>query len=165
MTMPGPLTTQTQALPQSNLLVSTGSGFYSLMFLMCHFRADCSSPLRLICCESHHVGSTALWGVIRSGERRHRAALPFPCENRTQPSRYKLCCICSWASQPLDQWFSTSLMLGPFNIAPHVVVSPNHKVISLLLITGILPRLSIIMEISVFPLVLGDPSEKVTKGL
>jgi hypothetical protein len=34
---------------------------------------------------------------------------------------------------PEKQWFSTFLMLGPFNTAPHVVVNPNHKIILLLL--------------------------------
>jgi hypothetical protein len=33
----------------------------------------------------------------------------------------------------LDQWFSTFLTLTPFNAVPHVVVTPNHKVILLLL--------------------------------
>jgi hypothetical protein len=30
---------------------------------------------------------------------------------------------------PLVQWFSTFLMLWPFNTVPHVVVTPNHKII------------------------------------
>lgn len=29
----------------------------------------------------------------------------------------------------LDQWVSTFLMLTPFNTLPHVVVTPNHKII------------------------------------
>ena len=29
----------------------------------------------------------------------------------------------------LELWFSTFLTLRPFNIAPHVVVTPNHKII------------------------------------
>jgi hypothetical protein len=32
-----------------------------------------------------------------------------------------------------NQWFSTFLMLQAFNIFPHVVVNPNHKLILLLL--------------------------------
>ena len=32
----------------------------------------------------------------------------------------------------LDQWFSTFLMLRPFNTVPHLVVTPNYKVILLL---------------------------------
>lgn len=36
-------------------------------------------------------------------------------------------------AKTLGQWFSTPLMLVPFNTGPHVVVIPNHKVISLLL--------------------------------
>lgn len=32
----------------------------------------------------------------------------------------------------LDQWFSTFLLLGPFNtpLQPHVVLTPNHKIVS-----------------------------------
>ncbi len=30
---------------------------------------------------------------------------------------------------PVDQWFSTFLMPRPFNTVPHVVVTPNHKII------------------------------------
>jgi len=33
----------------------------------------------------------------------------------------------------LEQWFSTFLMLQSFNIITHVVVTPNHEIISLLL--------------------------------
>jgi hypothetical protein len=33
----------------------------------------------------------------------------------------------------LEQWLSTFLMLGPFNTVPHVVVTPKHKMISILL--------------------------------
>ena len=33
----------------------------------------------------------------------------------------------------LTQCFSTFLMLPPLNTVPHVVVTPNHKIISLLL--------------------------------
>ena len=33
----------------------------------------------------------------------------------------------------VEQWFSTFLMLRPFNTVPHVVVTSNHKIISLLL--------------------------------
>ena len=29
----------------------------------------------------------------------------------------------------LDQWFSTFLMVHPFNTVPHVVVAPKHKII------------------------------------
>jgi hypothetical protein len=29
----------------------------------------------------------------------------------------------------LEQWFSTFLMLLPFNTVPHVVLIPNHKII------------------------------------
>jgi hypothetical protein len=32
-----------------------------------------------------------------------------------------------------SQGFPTFLMLGPFNTAPHVAVTPNHKIILLLL--------------------------------
>ena len=32
-----------------------------------------------------------------------------------------------------EQWFSTFLMLQPFNMVPHVVVTPTHKIILLLL--------------------------------
>ena len=31
--------------------------------------------------------------------------------------------------ESLEQWFSTFLMLWPFNTVPHVVVTPNHKII------------------------------------
>jgi len=34
---------------------------------------------------------------------------------------------------PLHQWFSTFLMLWPFNTGAHVIVTSNHKIISLLL--------------------------------
>jgi hypothetical protein len=30
---------------------------------------------------------------------------------------------------PPEQWFSTFLMLQPFNRIPHVVVTPNHKIV------------------------------------
>jgi hypothetical protein len=33
----------------------------------------------------------------------------------------------------LSHWLSTFLMLQPFNTVPHVVVTPNHIIISLLL--------------------------------
>ena len=33
----------------------------------------------------------------------------------------------------LDQWFSTFLILRPFNTAPHVVVTPTHKIFLFLL--------------------------------
>lgn len=33
----------------------------------------------------------------------------------------------------LELWFSAFLMLWPFNTVPQVVLTPNHKVISLLL--------------------------------
>ena len=36
-------------------------------------------------------------------------------------------------SEGLDQWFSPFLTLRPFNILSQVVVTPNHKIISLLL--------------------------------
>lgn len=36
-------------------------------------------------------------------------------------------------SGPLEQWFSTLLILQPFNMVPHVVGTPNHKIISSLL--------------------------------
>jgi hypothetical protein len=36
--------------------------------------------------------------------------------------------------KPLEQWLSTFLMLRPFNTVPHVVVTPSHKTISLLLL-------------------------------
>jgi hypothetical protein len=32
----------------------------------------------------------------------------------------------------LKQWFSTFLMLGPFNTVPHVLMTLKHKIISLL---------------------------------
>ncbi|KAL8174881.1 UNVERIFIED_CONTAM: hypothetical protein K2H54_004607 [Gekko kuhli] len=32
-------------------------------------------------------------------------------------------------AEPLRQWFSTFLMPRPFNTVPHVVVTPNHKII------------------------------------
>ena len=35
--------------------------------------------------------------------------------------------------QFLTQWFSTFLVLQPFNTVSHVVVTPNHNIISLLL--------------------------------
>jgi hypothetical protein len=35
-------------------------------------------------------------------------------------------------SHPLSQWFSTLLMLQPFNTVPHAMVAPSHKIISLL---------------------------------
>ena len=49
----------------------------------------------------------------------------------------------SWAQQAvslnngcpfpsLDQWLSTFLMLWPFDTVPHVVLTPNHKVVLLL---------------------------------
>ena len=65
---------------------------------------------------------------------RNKNHLPKPCAN--------CCCenICVDIgrkqlshSDPLEQWFSTFLMLRPFNTVPHVVVTPNHEVISLLL--------------------------------
>ena len=34
---------------------------------------------------------------------------------------------------PLIQWFSTSLMLQPFNTIPYIVVNPNFKIMLLLL--------------------------------
>ena len=43
---------------------------------------------------------------------------------------YRLCCS---TQVQLVQWFSTFLMLRPFNAAPHVVVTPNHKIIALML--------------------------------
>jgi hypothetical protein len=33
------------------------------------------------------------------------------------------------AADSLEHWFSTFLMLWPFNTVPHVVVAPNHKII------------------------------------
>jgi hypothetical protein len=33
----------------------------------------------------------------------------------------------------LHEWFSTFLMMGPFNTVPHVAVTPNHKTTLLLL--------------------------------
>ena len=33
----------------------------------------------------------------------------------------------------LMQWFSMFLILRPFNSIPHVVITPNHKIVSLLL--------------------------------
>jgi len=45
-------------------------------------------------------------------------------------------CHCSLTlnpSQIVNQWFSTFLMLLPFNTVPHVRVMPNHKTISMLL--------------------------------
>ena len=37
-----------------------------------------------------------------------------------------------WTQNYLEQWFSTFLMLQPFNTVPHVVVTPNHTIILLL---------------------------------
>jgi hypothetical protein len=42
--------------------------------------------------------------------------------------------VTSWWSywetaHPLGQWFSAFPMLRPFNTVPHVVVTPNHKMI------------------------------------
>ena len=34
---------------------------------------------------------------------------------------------------PVEQWFSTFLILRPFNTVPHLVVTPNHKIILLLI--------------------------------
>ena len=33
----------------------------------------------------------------------------------------------------LEQWFSTFLKVQPFNTVPHVVMTPNHQIISVLL--------------------------------
>lgn len=35
-------------------------------------------------------------------------------------------------TDPLEQWFSIFLMLKPFDTVLHIVVTPNHKAISLL---------------------------------
>ena len=34
---------------------------------------------------------------------------------------------------PKTQWFSTFLKLQPFNTVPYVVMTPNHRIIPLLL--------------------------------
>jgi hypothetical protein len=49
---------------------------------------------------------------------------------------------------PVEQWFSTFLIVQPFNSVFHVVVTPSHKIISLLLNNYILLLLGSIMGIS-----------------
>lgn len=60
---------------------------------------------------------------------------------------------------PLQQWFSAFLKLQPLNTVPHVVVTLNHKIISLPLLNC---NSAIVMNCNVnicFLMVLGDPCE------
>jgi hypothetical protein len=46
----------------------------------------------------------------------------------------------------LVQWFSTFLMLGPFNIVLHVVLTPNYKIIFFLLLLCIVVQMSLFFD-------------------
>lgn len=85
------------------------------------------------------VVPSVLLDFILSGDRhllysKQRLALNLPSFYLSLPiARIAAVCHHTWLHIPLEQWFSTFIMLRPFNTAPHVVVIPKHKVISLLL--------------------------------
>lgn len=64
------------------------------------------------------------------------------------------------AHNSLGQWFSPFLTRQPFNTDPRVVMTPNHKV------TSLLPRDCnlLLCELQCFPMIVGNPRERV-KGL
>ena len=53
-------------------------------------------------------------------------ALGFACLPLLEPLESSLAHL-------LEEWFSTFLMMQPFNTVPHAVGTPNHKVLSWLL--------------------------------
>jgi hypothetical protein len=63
-----------------------------------------------------------------------------PSEGVSSPSFDLICCFSPLLCLPgvgvgaqavlaLEQWFSASLVLRPFNAVLHVMVTPNHKII------------------------------------
>ena len=70
----------------------------------------------------------------------------------------------------LEQWFPTFLMLQHFSTVLRVLVTPNHKIISLLLffVLFCFTVMNHYVNICVFPIVIGDPCKRVIqppKGL
>ena len=85
------------------------------------------------------------WVVAQHGERYVAQAMVVrltlsTTNNKTKPNREWLKNLSSFTlylsqsrlllqnQKPLGQWFSTFLMLRPFNMVPHVVVTPNYKI-------------------------------------
>lgn len=77
-------------------------------------------------------------------------------------------CLCSYLRwevglSPSSEWFSTFLLLPPFNIVPPVAVTPNHKIISLLLHNYNLAVVNCNLKISYAEFLICDPHERVIR--
>lgn len=54
-------------------------------------------------------------------------------------------CVCHYGQDPLRPWFSTLLMLRPFDTMSYVVLTSSHKIILLLLHIVVSLRLCIML--------------------